>query len=125
MLVKESHTIDINSKTYGKKILEVDYFDVHEHLSKYSGFCIQSTNKKSKGQNPSLYPVVWKYENGKTIVRQVHKVLGIECPIGHVIDHLNGNAFDNRRCNLEVITRAENTRRAHQKKEKSYDRKEL
>lgn len=109
----------INSKTYGEKVLLLDFPDLIT-ASNWRGFCIQSTNKKSKGQNPSLYPVVWKYENGKTIVRQVHKVLGIGCPIGHVIDHLNGNTFDNRRCNLEVITRAENTRRAQLKKEKNY-----
>lgn len=118
--------INISSKTYGTKVLKISCRDFYLFISdEWRGFCIQSTNKKSKGQNPSLYPVVWKYKNGKTIVRQVHKVLGIECPIGHVIDHLNGNAFDNRRCNLEVITRAENTRRAQLKKKKNYDRKEL
>lgn len=115
-MIKESHVIEIKSKTYGIKQLELDYFDVHNLVQKYSGFCIQSTNTKGENKNPSLYPVVWKYENGKTIVRKVHSVLGIEVPKGHVIGHLDGNTFNNQRSNLEVVTRAENTRRAQIKR---------
>lgn len=37
-------------------------------------------------------------------------------PRGYVIDHVNGDTFDNRKSNLEVVTRAENTRRAQIKK---------
>lgn len=35
-----------------------------------------------------------------------------ECPKGYIIDHLNNKHDDNRACNLEYITRAENLRRA-------------
>lgn len=111
-----SFILVINSKTYGEKELVLDYCDYLMLKRFWSGFCIQSTNTKKEGKNPSLYPVVWKYENGKTIVRKVHSVLGIEVPEGYVIDHLDGNTFNNQRSNFEVVTRAENTRRAQIKR---------
>lgn len=108
--------IPINSKTYGLRILELSFVDYYMIKREYRGFCIQSTNTKREGKNPSLYPVVWKYEDGKTIVRKVHSVLGIKVPDGYVIDHLDGDTFNNNRSNLEVVTRAENTRRAQVKR---------
>jgi hypothetical protein len=110
--------IEISSKTNGVKILKLRYSDYIMLKHFWGGFCIQSTNTKGKGKgkNPSLYPVVWRYEKGKTIVKKVHSALGIEIPKGYVVDHLNGNTFDNRPCNLEVVTRAENTRRAQVKR---------
>lgn len=43
-----------------------------------------------------------------------HAVLGPP-PKGFVTDHINGNRFDNRRCNLRHCTNAENVRNAHAK----------
>ena len=106
----------INSKTYGQKTVHIGVSDFYALTHFWSGFCIQSTNTKGKGKNPSLYPVVWRYENGRTIVRKIHSVLGLQVPEGYVVDHLDGNTFNNRRNNLEVVTRAENTRRAQVKK---------
>lgn len=106
----------IKSKTYGEKVMKIGVSNFWALTHFWQGFCIQSTNTKREGKNPSLYPVVWRYENGKTIVRKVHSALGIQVPEGFVIDHLNGDTFDNRRENLEVVTRAENTRRAQIKR---------
>lgn len=109
--------INIYSKTYGALTVVLDFVDMLKVTREWQGFCIQSTNTKKEGRNPSLYPVAYRYENGKTIVKKIHSILGIEVPEGFVIDHLDGNTFNNRRSNFEVVTRGENTRRARIKKE--------
>lgn len=39
---------------------------------------------------------------------RMHRRLIADVPNGHVVDHVNGNTFDNRRANLRVVTVAEN-----------------
>ncbi len=106
----------IYSKTNGRHLLKMDTVE-YNLLFRYPGFkgiCIQSTNTKRAGRNPSLYPVIYGKDpqTGKPFVKQIHKVLIPYVPRGLVVDHINGDTFDNRRKNLEVVTRAENTRRA-------------
>lgn len=59
----------------------------------------------------------WKADVGKNWVRAythigvkwtgMHRLI-LKPPEGMVVDHINGNSLDNRRCNLRVCTRSQN-----------------
>jgi hypothetical protein len=48
-------------------------------------------------------------ESGKRVVTLFHRVI-IGAKPGEMVDHVNGNPLDNRRCNLRICTHAENMR---------------
>lgn len=74
----------------------VDYEDYHRinevtwHLSK-KGYVVNDTGK-----------------GGTRNVRQLHQEILGDCPPGFVIDHINGNTLDNRKCNLRFATIQQN-----------------
>jgi len=39
---------------------------------------------------------------------RIHRFI-IDCPDGHVVDHINGNTLDNRKSNLRICKQTENT----------------
>ena len=68
-----------------------------------------------------------RHAPGKTIL--MHREI-MQAPAGMVVDHINGNRLDNRRCNLRICTRPQNVRNAakrsgclSQYKGVSFDRK--
>ena len=49
--------------------------------------------------------------NGAIYVRLRYLTLAgfiMRPPVGHVVDHINRNTLDNRRCNLQVLTQSQN-----------------
>ena len=47
-----------------------------------------------------------RYFDGKK-VEYLHRII-TNCPPGFVVDHINRDSMDNRRCNLRVVTKREN-----------------
>jgi len=74
-----------------------DYVRVMRH-SWYAAFSLQ-------GEVEAWYAV--RKEKGKTI-RMHREIMGAAC--GLVVDHINHDGLDNRRCNLRVCTHRENVR---------------
>lgn len=48
------------------------------------------------------------HENGKLVIVKMHQAILGKQPEGFVIDHINGNKLDNRRCNLRIVTYQQN-----------------
>lgn len=46
--------------------------------------------------------------NGKTHIMKLHHEIIGRPPKGYEVDHINGNRFDNRRCNLRLVTHQQN-----------------
>ena len=70
--------------------------DDFEYISKY------------KWCSNGLYACRANYTNKKTVLLMHTVILG-KSPKGKCIDHINGNRFDNRKCNLRFVTHSQNS----------------
>lgn len=52
------------------------------------------------------------YSTGRKKKGRIHRLL-TNAPEGMVVDHINGNALDNRKCNLRIVTQTENQANQH------------
>lgn len=75
----------------------VDVEDI-EKVSKYHWYISQ------KGYIQAMH-----HENNHRYSIRLHRLL-MDCPKGMVVDHINHNITDNRKCNLRVCTQDENMR---------------
>lgn len=75
-----------------------------ELVNQYSWF--QSRDYKT---GRTIYAVTQVQRNGQRRHIQMHRIITGAKP-GEIVDHINGNGLDNRRCNLRICTHAENQR---------------
>ena len=65
--------------------------------------------------NVGYYAIAWKYQ-GKAIHILAHRLIWMAAygpiPVGMQINHINGVKTDNRLCNLELVTPAQNVHHA-------------
>lgn len=95
--------IIINSKKHGRYKCIVDDQD-YAYLSKHNWFL--SKDKKS------FYAAAWlKDEDGNFVKIKMHQmVMGDYDRKVFIIDHISRDPLDNRRCNLRLVTWAQNAR---------------
>ncbi len=85
------------SRGYHTLIDNEDY----EEISKYSWHVCPANGK--------IYVSRSDYSTGKHRTQKLHRQL-LRCPKDLVVDHINGDPLDNRRCNIRVCTRRQNAR---------------
>jgi hypothetical protein len=69
-----------------------------------------------------LAKCMWRFDTG--YVRGGHRGfrlhnLILNPPRGFIVDHINGDTLDNRRCNLRIASKAQNARNARKRKKSS------
>lgn len=86
--------------------------------SSKSGFRHKKEKFLTLTDKHGYYSVGFNDKNGKLISPLVHKL--VMYAFGEIksypeweIDHVNGNSYDNRFCNLEYVSSSENTKRAY------------
>lgn len=97
----------INLKEHNKTlymIIDKEDFDL---VSKYKN------TWKPNIKNNRVESVVNRIQiNGKRYHYKIHNII-TNCPKNMVVDHINGNPLDNRRCNLRICTIRENSQNIH------------
>ena len=69
----------------------------YDRLSKYH-WCYHGGGDAARGY----------HENGKVHIEKMHQAIMGIAPEGYMIDHINGDKLDNRRCNLRFVTHQQN-----------------
>ena len=68
-----------------------------EYLNQFKWYLLKS--------NSNYYAIRTKRPENKLI--QLHRIV-IQAKQGEIVDHINGNKLDNRKCNLRICTKSQN-----------------
>lgn len=101
----EVTTIFVKSKHLGEVEVLIDTEDLELLENLNNTWCVHSNRKMSKFYINGYH----RLENGRPRLIHLHRYI-LNAPKGKVVDHLNGNTFDNRKANLRVVTQNENSK---------------
>lgn len=103
------------SRKYGDKEFVIDYIDF-EKVSKYDGTW---RLEKVKDTDNQFYVVGFR-DNDKKNIKLHRYIIGEEIlKEDDVIDHINGDKLDNRRCNLRVVKQKHNSQNLNSNRKNS------
>jgi hypothetical protein len=92
----------INSPKYGQFTVLYDDED-HDKIKNYNWH----VEKRSKGSS-LIYAASKVYKNGRQSTLYMHRLI-TNCPDNKIVDHINHDTLDNRKCNLRVCSNQENS----------------
>jgi hypothetical protein len=87
--------------------------DDYEELSKYKW----SSKTARTGYYAFIY--IWNKETKQTKAIGMHRMV-INCPDGYIVDHINHNGLDNRKENLRIVTKSQNSMNTQKNKKNKY-----
>ena len=100
--------IIINSKKYGTHVVLVDDEDFDES-NKFKWSVIKSRN--------TFYAIRIVNNNGNPTMVYLHRqIMNKHLQKGLIIDHINHNGLDNRKCNLRIVTVQQNQQNSTSRK---------
>lgn len=104
IILKDDYAIiEINNNVYGKFECLIDLEDV-EKIKDYFW------NIRKDKRHPKCTPYVESTQQINEKLKRIHLHRYLtNCPKDMVVDHINGNNLDNRKCNLRIITQQKNT----------------
>lgn len=86
--------LKLQTKKFGEILYKIDEEDLH-----------LIENHKIYASKPNKDKIYLLRDDKKWL----HKLIMPNCPKGYVVDHINRNTLDNRRCNLRYVTRSLNS----------------
>ena len=98
--------LHISSPVYGNHSVLIDYDDFVNLKGEIS------IKKDVSYKTDTYYAYIGKHRLSRFIMN---------CPKGKVVDHINHNTLDNRRCNLRICTQEENNKNKIYKKKFDYE----
>lgn len=106
--------IKIQNNLYGNFDALIDIEDIEKIKDYY-------WNIRYDKRHPNCVPYVESRKNNKRV--HLHRLI-MDCPVGLVVDHINGNNLDNRKRNLRIITQNENRLNNHKSKNIFYNKRD-
>jgi hypothetical protein len=102
--------ITVFSKKHGEKyfIIDDEDFDKIKDYKWYVHLAIHDTKYYIRSVSKTL--------NGKRKTILLHRTI-MNCPENKVIDHINGDTLDNRKCNLRICNQGDNVKNASKRKD--------
>ena len=98
------------------KVALVDDED-YERVNQYKWYCYDNKRSGHQYVDRMLYDLLSKKQRHLSLHRLI-----MDAPDNMYVDHINGNGLDNRRCNLRIVTKSQNSMNSSKCRRKTYSK---